>query len=389
MFLFSFSLKINAVLALLLSSFLFFCLSGQNFFQRGQNSGGGTKNRRKWQQSGNAESKRSRKINKSFKNRLFIVGKEHKLKFSVVSIPIKMPLTSAAGILALLDDPMGELKSFALRKLMSPYDPSGSTPQHPGSNPSAVIDVFWAEVSEAIATIEQLHEDSHEFRDWKLAGLVASKVYYHLGSYEDALLYALGAEDLFDVNERSEYVDTMIGKSNVCFCHSLYFTIGSIYAARCIDTYTSKRQAAEAAARRTAEGIPTDPSAAAADPKTFEVDKKMENIVDKMFQRCFDDGEFKQALGIAVETHRLDMFKAAINKSVILYYYCICIVFFILFYFASTERQECDAVVRLPSLHAADQQPPLPPGPPALPGRPLQGAGEAGLCPDVPVPHLP
>ncbi len=39
----------------------------------------------------------------------------------------------------------------------------------------------WAEVSEAIATSGQLHEDSHEFRDWKLAGLVASKVYYHLG----------------------------------------------------------------------------------------------------------------------------------------------------------------------------------------------------------------
>ncbi len=38
------------------------------------------------------------------------------------------------------------------------------------------------------------------------------QVYYHLGSYDDALLYALGAEELFDVNERSEYVDTMIGE---------------------------------------------------------------------------------------------------------------------------------------------------------------------------------
>ena len=38
------------------------------------------------------------------------------------------------------------------------------------------------------------------------------QVYYHLGSFEDSLTYALGAEDLFDVNGHSEYVETIIGK---------------------------------------------------------------------------------------------------------------------------------------------------------------------------------
>ena len=36
------------------------------------------------------------------------------------------------------------------------------------------------------------------------------KVYFHLGSYDDALSFALGAENLFNVCERSEYVDTII-----------------------------------------------------------------------------------------------------------------------------------------------------------------------------------
>lgn len=58
---------------------------------------------------------------------------------------------------------------------------------------------------------EILHEDKN-FNQHKLAALVASKVYYHLGSFEDSLTYALGAGDLFDVNSRTEYVDTIIGK---------------------------------------------------------------------------------------------------------------------------------------------------------------------------------
>ena len=44
---------------------------------------------------------------------------------------------------------------------------------------------------------------------------MASKVYYHLGSFEDSLTYALGAGDLFDVNDKSQYVETIIGESAV------------------------------------------------------------------------------------------------------------------------------------------------------------------------------
>lgn len=46
-----------------------------------------------------------------------------------------------------------------------------------------------------------------------------------------------------------------------------------------------------------------------------EIDPRLEAVVNRMFKRCFDDKKFKQAVGIALETRRLDVFKEAILKS--------------------------------------------------------------------------
>ena len=56
---------------------------------------------------------------------------------------------------------------------------------------------------------ESLYEDEN-FKHRELAALVSSKVYYHLGSLDNALTYALGAVRLFDVNDKTEYVETII-----------------------------------------------------------------------------------------------------------------------------------------------------------------------------------
>ncbi|KAL0159320.1 hypothetical protein M9458_043045, partial [Cirrhinus mrigala] len=56
---------------------------------------------------------------------------------------------------------------------------------------------------------EVLYEDE-TFRSREFAALVASKVFYHLGAFEESLNYALGAGDLFNVNDDSEYVETII-----------------------------------------------------------------------------------------------------------------------------------------------------------------------------------
>ena len=66
-------------------------------------------------------------------------------------------LTSAAPVLALLDEPSDDLRAYALRQLNSS------------------VDDFWYEVSGSIAAIEALYEDE-EFSQRELAALLASKV---------------------------------------------------------------------------------------------------------------------------------------------------------------------------------------------------------------------
>jgi len=43
-----------------------------------------------------------------------------------------------------------------------------------------------------------------------LAALVVSKVYYHLGEYDESMMFALGAGKLFDISSKDEYVETII-----------------------------------------------------------------------------------------------------------------------------------------------------------------------------------
>ncbi|XP_014666244.1 PREDICTED: 26S proteasome non-ATPase regulatory subunit 1-like [Priapulus caudatus] len=169
-----------------------------------------------------------------------------------------MRITSAAGVISLLDEKESELKWFALQKL------------------DELVDEFWAEISEAIEKIEVLYEDD-TFKHRELAALVASKVYYHLGSFEDSLTYALGAGSLFNVNQQSEYVETTIAK--------------------CIDHYTKLR------------------IYNADNSEQKDVDGRLEAVVNKMLQRCLDDRKYRQAIGIALETRRLDIFQDAIKKS--------------------------------------------------------------------------
>lgn len=70
--------------------------------------------------------------------------------------------------------------------------------------------------------------------------------------------------------------------------------------AKCIDHYT--KQCVENADLPEGEKKP--------------IDQRLEGIVNKMFQRCLDDHKYKQAIGIALETRRLDVFEKTILESV-------------------------------------------------------------------------
>jgi 26S proteasome regulatory subunit N2 len=88
----------------------------------------------------------------------------------------------------------------------------------------------------------------------------------------------LEAGDKFDINERSQYVETLVHK--------------------CIDKYIEKRVSI---VDNKEEGI--------------IIDAKMEGVITKMFERCYQDLQFNQAIGVALESRRLDKVREAIEKS--------------------------------------------------------------------------
>ena len=155
-----------------------------------------------------------------------------------------------------------------------------------------MIDVHWAEVCDSLPLIEELSEDAG-FAGHELAAAIASKCFYHLQEYGDALRLALRAGPYFDISVKSEYTDTLI--------------------AHCIDEYTSMRKK-----------LSSDSSAPS-------IDARMENIVEHMYLRCYRDHCYEQAIGIALDTLRIDKVEevcrtaiAARRESILSYTFDLC-----------------------------------------------------------------
>lgn len=109
-----------------------------------------------------------------------------------------------------------------------------------------MVDHQWHEISDALPQICSL-VDEEDFPQRELAASVASKVFYHLEEYEDALSSALDAGSMFDITQETQYVQTLVHK--------------------CIDSYTVKRVAI---VEKKDESVKIDP--------------KMEAIVDRKFE---------------------------------------------------------------------------------------------------------
>lgn len=80
-----------------------------------------------------------------------------------------------------------------------------------------------------------------------------------------------------------------------CLCS----TSAACPAARCIDTYVEQRVAEAEGRREGGEGV----------------DPRLVAVVERLFERCFADRQFEQAVGIALESRRLDQLERAIASS--------------------------------------------------------------------------
>jgi len=177
---------------------------------------------------------------------------------AAVAMPVQ--ISSSTGLLAMLEEDEAELKSFALQKL------------------NGCVADFWAEISESLPDIESLYEDEG-FASRPLAALVASKVYFYLGELSDALSFALGARELFDVDEPSEYVETLLSKAIDEYCAGFV-------------TRSEQQIKAEA-------GEPTEPE--------NPIDKRLIELVERMIESSLSRSAHQSVMGIAIEARRLDM----------------------------------------------------------------------------------
>jgi 26S proteasome regulatory subunit N2 len=143
-----------------------------------------------------------------------------------------------------------------------------------------------------ITLIERLYEDD-SFPLREMAAAVASKFYFHLEQFEDAVEFALFSGEYFSTDSKSEYVDTIVSK--------------------CIDAYIEKQQKEYAISFSSKEdqkdGNEED------DEEDPEISEKMTSVVERMFERCYSDGQHMQALGIALESRRLDHIERSILES--------------------------------------------------------------------------
>lgn len=134
-----------------------------------------------------------------------------------------------------------------------------------------------------MAKIEVIYEQEKQTQIKHLAALVASKVYFHLGEYEDSLEFALGAGDLFSVQRSAEktgfeeYIDTVVSKA--------------------IEKYIKLRN----------DGA--------------EIDQRLLDLVEKVFKHSLavsgadELSALKNAVGIALESRRLDLVEFVILKG--------------------------------------------------------------------------
>ena len=169
-----------------------------------------------------------------------------------------MALVSAAPYLALLGEPDPSLKSYALTSL------------------NDVVDQLWAEIANNITDLEELYENT-AFEKRALAALVISKVYYNLGDFEASVRYALYAGDEFNVEEQSQYVETIVSK--------------------CINLYNALSQ----------QKFSDD---------SVVIEPRLTSIFEKMLQKCLKVNEVKLTLGIALESYRLDLVESILKEQI-------------------------------------------------------------------------
>lgn len=167
------------------------------------------------------------------------------------------------------------------------------------------------------------------------------------------MVFALGAGELFDIEDPTEYEETIIAK-----CIDTYIALCAMHNpptpasktasgnAEFNDTYTGAKGSTAAAVSSTSPTTPFSQSTlpsksllsrdftnvwdsnapgggnagvAGAHPHPLTlsttVKKNLQNVTRRIFESCYEEGEYKQVVGIAVEARNIEVLREAILKS--------------------------------------------------------------------------
>ena len=118
-----------------------------------------------------------------------------------------------------------------------------------------------------------------------MRALLTIQVYFHLGEYDEALSFALGAGDLLNLSAKTEFVETII-----CATPPLRLLI----SAKCVDKYIEIQTLVHDVVV-----IGDDVSVVYGD-EAPKLDPRLEHVVDRMFDRCIEDKDYKQVSHLSV-----------------------------------------------------------------------------------------
>ncbi|KAL7672401.1 hypothetical protein ACOME3_007288 [Neoechinorhynchus agilis] len=156
----------------------------------------------------------------------------------------------------------------------------------------SLVRKHWHEIAEFLPCLEALIQQP-SFPEHKLAAFVTAETYYCMNEFRNAMDFALLADDLFeevvDSGEHCDFVRCVLSQ--------------------CIEIYGRARR------RVFSLNATLDLVAIEEIYEEERVCRKIEAIVERMVEQAIQGGNEKLALGLCIDTRRLDLIRSILNKA--------------------------------------------------------------------------
>lgn len=173
-----------------------------------------------------------------------------------------------------------------------------------------------------------------------------AKVFYHLGEYDESMNFALGAGDMFKLDRAGEFEETIISKcvdtyiSVTAARHSVsQEVVGNGVLPTLATSFVSGANDSNGAAltspttpfsqsalpsksllsRASTNNIEEQPVQKGKQGSTVLRDRAaqaaLEQVIERLFESCLEEGRYRQVVGIAVEAKNLEVLRRVIKRA--------------------------------------------------------------------------